>query len=424
MAFIVVMRFFGQLKQKEFRAALDGALERHRILKSIVGKGKQDRLSWFYKKDLQATVVFSRENESFECPQGIEFNDTQEAGVRVWVHQGDEKVEVTFYFNHVALDGIASHIFIGDLFAMYANLIDGPGTAQLAELDPSLLKNRGHRQRYANLEDAQSRNNWTSIKYAIKTGLLARCQPIGVPKLKHPSKKHLMPYFRVAAETLSRDEHKKLRDVAIQQGVTVNDLISAETFKLLYDWNQQYRSSGRSRDFRLVLPTNLRGRGDDLMPAANMTSYTFLVRKPRQCTDRLALVKSIREETSRIKTQALGTEFIEAVTRASRTNWALPLATKLRVSLGTIVLTNVGDPTRRYTARLPRRKGGMIAGNLELDDCYGCPPLRKHTRATIAITTYLRRLTVSLRCDPTFFDEEHTRKMLRMFMNGLRSWIE
>jgi hypothetical protein len=173
-----------------------------------------------------------------------------------------------------------------------------------------------------------------------------------------------------------------------------------------------------------VLPTNLRGRGDDLMPAVNMTSYTFLVRKPGECDDRVALVKSIREETARIKNEALGTEFIEALSRAAHTSWVLPLATKLRASLGTIVLTNIGDPTRRYTCKIPRKKGALIAGNLELDDCFGCPPLRKHTRATIAITTYMRRLTISLRCDPLLYRQEHAEKMLRMFMDGLRSWIE
>ncbi|WP_197231653.1 hypothetical protein [Novipirellula artificiosorum] len=422
MAFVVVMRFTGQLKKQEFLTALKGSMDRHRILQCVVGKGKKDRLSWIHKKDLEVEVVWLRDGETIQCRP--EFDDSKEAGVRVWVDQGEEQVEVTFYFNHVSVDGVGAHIFIGDLFAIYANEVNGPGTAQLGELDPSLLKNRGYRQRYANLENTHSRTAWGSIKYGIKTALLARSQPLGIPKPDDSAPQSSIPYLRVFEETLSCDEHKKLRDVAIQFGATVNDILSAESFKLFCDWNLQSKPRSHKRAFRIVLPTNLRGRGDDLMPAVNMTSYTFLIRKPDQCNDRITLLKSVREETAKIKNKALGTEFIEAVSRAASTRWVLPLATKLRARLGTIVLTNVGDPTRRYTCRIPRKKGALIAGNLELDACYGCPPLRKHTRATIAITTYKRKLTVSLRCDPSLYKQEHAEKMLRMFMDGLRSWIE
>ena len=53
--------------------------------------------------------------------------------------------------------------------------------------------------------------------------------------------------MRVYSDTLSREEHKKLRDVAIGHGGTVNDILSAESFKLFHDWNQSARFVGRIR---------------------------------------------------------------------------------------------------------------------------------------------------------------------------------
>jgi hypothetical protein len=252
--------------------------------------------------------------------------------------------------------------------------------------------------------------------------MLKQSQPLAVPKPSSQSTNETIPFLHVYTDTLTKDEHKQLRDVAIEHGVTVNDVLSAESFRMFHDWNLHHNKLDGNRPFRIVLPTNLRGRDDDCMPAVNMTSYTFLQRLPGQCVNRIDLVRSIRDETARIKNEALGTELIEALSRGASTRWAIPLTTRLRAGSGTIVLTNVGDPTRRYTCRLPRKAGAIIAGNLELDDCYGFPPLRKHTRATIAITTYQRRLTVSLRCDPALFRHSQAAAMLKMYMDGLRSW--
>jgi len=419
MTFVIAMEFFGQLKKNEFLTALDSALDRHRILKSVVGEGKGGRLSWIYKKDLKSNVVWCKENEPIECPEGIEFDDSKEAGVRIWVHQGEDKVKVSFYYNHVSIDGVSAHHFMCDLWAIYANLVSGPGTVKLAELDPTLLKNRAHRQRYASPNDAHPRNAWWAIKQGIKIAFMS-CQSIGKPKIK--SKKEI-PLFGVITDTLSRAEFTSLRNKAIEFGVTANDVLTTEIFLMLSQWNKESPSFGNWRPFRVLIPTNLRSPRDASMPGTNMSSYNFLNRKTKQCRDRVELLKGIRDETAKIK-NTKGTEFIEAITYATAVPWALPIVTWGRKSIASIVLSNMGDPTRRYTATFPRKKGAVIAGNLELDDFAGVPPLRDKTRATIGVTAYQRKLTISLRCDPDSFDEAHTKKMLDMIMDGLRWWTQ
>ena len=433
MTFVISMRFFGQVDQQAFLTALDGSLDRHRVLRSTIEKKKQGRLSWVYKRDLPVRVFWCREGDPIEdalatCPTGIEFDVQKECGVRVWVHQGEEQVEFSFYFNHVAVDGIGAHFFMGDLFAIYANLISGPGTAKLGPIDPQLLKARNKKQRFASEFDAHGRTTSFALKYGLKNSLRSGI-PFNTPKLpkqKQEPAKPRIPLFGIQYDVLSKEEHKRLRDVAIQHGGTVNDILAVESFMLMENWNRQFpklrfKPGGK---YRILLPTNLRGRGDDEMPAVNMTSYNFLERRPKACQDRIELMKNIRAETARLKNQGLGTEFIEALIHAASTKWALPLVTSFRRGLGSMVLTSVGDPTKRYNARLPRQNGALVAGNLVLDDFTGAPPLRHRTRASIAITTYQRKLTICLRCDPYLFDENHTAKMLKMYMDGLRSWYE
>ena len=84
-------------------------------------------------------------------------------------------------------------------------------------------------------------------------------------------------------------------------------------------------------------------------------------------------------------------------------------------------MSNIGDPTRRFAAKLPRKDGRVVAGNLLLDDITGVPPLRPHTRATFSVFAYRRKLTISLRCDDKYFSDEDTIRLLETYARHLRN---
>jgi hypothetical protein len=86
-------------------------------------------------------------------------------------------------------------------------------------------------------------------------------------------------------------------------------------------------------------------------------------------------------------------------------------------------LSNVGDPSKRFTARFPRKQGRVVCGNLTLQHVSGVPPLRAQTHATLAIFSYRRELTISVRCNPYLFDEKATKAFLDMYEAGLRSYL-
>jgi hypothetical protein len=164
----------------------------------------------------------------------------------------------------------------------------------------------------------------------------------------------------------------------------------------------------------------MRESDDCEMPATNLTSYTFLTRKPRGWGSPQELLTSIQAETSRIKSQRLGTKFMSAVNWTSRRGKLLPYLAASNICLATAVLSNAADPSRRFTAKFRRDAGRIVCGNLVLESITGVPPLRPKTRATFSISQYMRRLTVSLRCDPSCFAMKDTARLLNLYIERLR----
>ena len=160
------------------------------------------------------------------------------------------------------------------------------------------------------------------------------------------------------------------------------------------------------------------------MPCTNMTSYNFLTRRPKHLKDPIKFVQGIRKDTSEIKTRGEGSAFVNAITRATFVPGFLRLSLPSFRCTASVVFSNVGDPTRRWTTILPRKKGQVVIDDgLVLDDFNGCPPIRPYTRIALAVTTYLRGLTVSFRCDPHHFKPEDSQAAIDHFMAGMREWI-
>jgi hypothetical protein len=419
MTFVIEMDFAGILKRPEFEDAVRQTLERHPLFISRVEIGKRGIPVWILDRNLEPTISFGSKEDPIECPTGETFDNDKEAGVRIYVRQGDEKVRVTFYFDHKATDGVAAHTFCGEVFAFYANAVEGKEVAQVLDLNPVLLKTRQKRQLFYGGITLKNERNWKAWISAIKlTGFSSQ-----ILASRHKrGDSQIIPRFGVLTRSLDAQEHKLLRDAAIQKGITVNDIVITELILTMIAWNKRLNKLN-GRKIKILMPSNLRRRGDDEMPNANMTTYNFITRKPKQCLDRFEMIKGIRDDTNNIKNNATGAEFLEILAKGFTYSWLIPFLVSSRSTLCTSVISNVGDPTRRYTARIPRKKGDLICGNLTLEQVGGSPPLRPNTRSGWAITTYRRKFTVSVRCDPYLYDEKDTSELLDIFFAGLRAWI-
>lgn len=419
MTFVIEMDFQGELKRQPFEDAVIQVLARHPLLTSRIEIGRRDLPVWILQPDLKPVISFGSDEDPIECPEGEQFDNSREAGVRIYVRQGSEHVKVTFYFDHKCTDGVGAHVICGEILAFYANAVEGKEVAQVIDLKPVLLKTRQQRQLFYGGISLTSRPHWLAWKYAFKVAGVS-CQKMA--SRHRNTEKQLRPRFGVLTDSLDVDEHKSLRDAAIQHGVTVNDIVITELFLTMCEWNRSLGQLKR-RKFKILMPSNLRQRGDDEMPAANMTTYNFISRRPGDCKDRFELVKSVRDDTNEIKNKNTGADFLEAIAKGFKYSWLIPFIVSKRTTLSSAVMSNVGDPTRRYTCRLPRKKGDVTCGNLLLERVGGSPPLRPNTRAAWAITTYRRKFSVSVRLDPYLYDQEDAEQMMGMYINGLRKWF-
>ena len=220
------------------------------------------------------------------------------------------------------------------------------------------------------------------------------------------------------SRSLDRKTTESLRAAAVERSATLNDLLIRDLFHAMHTWNRQQGSTSRNR-LRIMMPTDMRVAEDCEMPAANLTSYTFLSRDVRHWGSPAELLSSVQAETAQIKRDRLGTKFMSSVSWAARRANLLTFLATRNICLASAVLSNAGDPSRRFTAKFTRQSGRIVAGNLVLEAITGVPPLRPKTRATFSVSQYNRRLTVSLRCDPSCFTMADTDALLNIYVEHL-----
>ena len=156
------------------------------------------------------------------------------------------------------------------------------------------------------------------------------------------------------------------------------------------------------------------------MPSANVMAFAFVTRRADRCDNPESLLQSIHEETEAVRRGQLSRYFIgglAAVQSAGALDWLL----RRPICFSTAVLTNLGDPTRRFVARFPRSAAGLVVGNLVFRGLAGGPPLRPLTRAAFSIFNSAKTLSVSLKSDPHNFSPGDMRRLLDRYLEQLAS---
>lgn len=417
MTFVIRLQLFGRIDRGAFEASMDVALQRHPLLRARIESGKGDRPCWV-PVEQSPGLDWAAEGTTCACHGGEAIDLTKEIGLRGWVRQGPERAKVLLQFHHACCDGNGAFRFIGDLLARYGMLTAGASRRpMLAPLDLSLLRSRTQRALGLAATAARARR-----RLAMNEGwkILARRPAALEPPAASSRNGDRDPNFpEFLTYSFPRTELRRLRDLAHRCGATLNDLLLRDLFLALEQWNRQHQGLP-GRRLRIMMPTDLRRSDDFGMPAANLTGYTFLSRRARDCDHPEGLLWSIRDQTTLIKHHRSGTAFMDTIFAASKVPWLLPFLLSRNFCLATAVLSNVSDPTRRFTARFPRQAGRVVSGNLVLEEIAGVPPLRRKTRATFMASQYDGRLSLGLRCDPQLFRPEDTSALMNLYAQHLR----
>jgi hypothetical protein len=408
--FVVQLEFTGQIDRPSWEASVDEALDRHPLLRANIRPGKRDLPCWQAAPSQLPPIDWSAEGAPTICPAGEAIDLTHETGLRMWIRLGIERARVLLQFHHAACDGTGAYRFIGDLLATYAaRSDDSEQPSTLAPVKFELLRSRN--ERLLGVRPV----GWRGGLSLAGRLFFRRPSPLAAPA--EDRNEDDFPGF--LSRSLDREIAQRLRRVAVDRGGTLNDLLLRDLFLAMHEWNSRLETRNHKR-LGIMMPTDMRESDDCEMPATNLTSYTFLSRKPHGWGSPKELLTSIQAETSRIKSQRLGTKFMSAVNWTSRRGKLLPYLASSNICLATAVLSNAGDPSRRFTAKFRRDAGRVVCGNLVLESITGVPPLRPKTRATFSISQYTRRLTVSLRCDPSCFAMKDTARLLNLYIERLR----
>ena len=431
MAFIVQMTFSGNVNRAAFDEALPMALERHPLLKSHRQLAKKGLPCWVPASDIMPVVDWGNEGDSIELPHGESINLEKEVGLRIWIREGSGTTTMTTQFHHSCCDGIGGYRFIGDLLALYGQRCSSdPSNYELASLDPELLRNRKMRM----TEYAFRGKTWPlhlrcwkecAKLFRRKISPLTPATDAAVAADAFPkTSRSEFPYPQIVVSSFDRETHARLSHAANEFQFGLNDWLIATLFKTLQDWNAQHKSPTNRGWMRIMMPTDMRDAEDYGMPAANIVSYTFLVRSVRDSYSAKALCPGICRETALIKKERRGLLFGDMLGGAMQFRWLLPLMASAKRCLATAVLSNAGDPSKRFIAKLPRSKGRIVAGNLILENITGVPPLRINTHVSISIITYMRKLEICLRCCPRKFSAADARRLSDMYTESIRELLE
>ena len=354
----------------------------------------------------------------FESTEQIDL--AKEVGLRIWVHTGAGRSEVLLQFHHACCDGTGAYRFIGDLLAEYGIQTAFENPPVVEPFDTYRLKGRLARM----AAKGTGRSGFAQAKDALRHArsvFFQRIAPLAKPTDAVTASDPPVAYPGIVTRIFTKSDYKALRKVAGSAGAMFNDLLLAEMFRTIRDWNEKHGQRS-SRRIRIMMPTDLRDKEDITMPAANMTAYSFITRSCEDCDDRLGLLHGLRDETLAIKRNQPGRNFADAVMNSRYVPGLLKFLLNRKQCLATVILSNVGDPSRRFLARFPRESGKIRCGNLLLERISGVPPLRPLSRATVSIVTYGQEFAVNFRCDPKSFSPAASNELLDLFVARLAEY--
>jgi hypothetical protein len=418
MTFVIHLQIAGQIERSAFQVALAESLQRHPLLRSLIKTAKGGMPCWTPIEDFQPAVHWACETAPSNCPTDQPFDLSKQIGLRIWVRQGLDRATITLQFHHACTDGTGAYRFIGDCLAGYG-MITMPGDRRptFGEVDSSLLRTR--RDHSMSLSACATRAQRGRLALGEFWKILCRQPAPLAPACTSDRRIQPADFPGFVCYSFDRTQHECLRTAASKQGAMLNDLLIRDLFLTLDRWQGKHLSWFCRRRLRIMMPAELRGTEDYSMSAANMVAYTFLACTRGDVGRPTELLRTIREKTALIKHERSGTRFMDMIFAASQIRGLLPFVLRRKLCMASAVLSNVGDPSRRFTARLPRQGGRIAAGKLVLEEITGVPPLRPGTRATFSISQYDRRLTISLRCDPNWFSMEDSTSLLGLYVEQL-----
>jgi len=401
MTFTVRLKFSGPFDSGAFRAAVRAAVRRHPLLAAHLDDSLPKEPAWVAADDPSAWIDIGSLDKPLEFPGSERIDLRQETGLRIWVRTGEKRTEMRFQFHHSCTDGIGAYRLVEDVLCAYdANVRGDSHQPRFRPLERNRLRQRNRfglnwRQTALRLpQEVWGAVVGAAMFFARRPASLATAE---VPQVDEASRLELLDY---PTHSFTEQETRQLRDAARRHRATLNDLLLRDLLLVSYRWNRRL-GVARRRSLRVAMPIDLRGPGDDLLPATNAVAMVFLDRIVGWYFGPRHLLWSIKWETSFIKRFRLGLSFIRICKFVSKIPGGLQRLTRADRCYTSAVMSNMGRPLTE--APLPRCEGKLHCGEMILDAIESAPPVRPDTAAGLTAVTYADRLTVVMNYDRFHF---------------------
>lgn len=328
--------------------------------------------------------------------------------------------------HHACCDGLGARRFAQDLWILYAREVHGAERApRLDRLDARLLLDRATWSTPAGEPAAAGTSLWDKLRHAYDFHVrgpmpMARGPARGESPARSPPPEPISSLVRQCV--FSRDATRAINERAREAGLTMNDIATSLFLQTVAEWNAA-RGARPHQRIRLLIPTDLRRREHDRSPATNRMSYAFVSRSLGACQHWGNLTESVHREMEYVRQVQLGLDFLNIVGGLGKLPGALPLFLRVPRCLATAILTNLGDPTRRFRRRFPSWNGCPVIGDVALEQILGTPPLRPKTDAGVGLCVCSGQLTVSLQMHARRFTPDDAARMLDSYIAGWHAWL-
>lgn len=425
MAFVLIIDLRGHLQRDVFEESLQQALERHPLLTCLVKQVRGQGACWIPVSNPAPQIQWTEGGDAAPFVEQERIDLTQEIGLRLWVNREAGHAQVSFQFHHACTDGLGGVQFIGDVLALYGLRTTAPG-AELPELEPVQVERLLSRATYTTAVSEEAPKTvscpWRLCRKLVK--LLRRGPaPLAATRHRRSTIGTSLEFPALITRMIERPVVQQLKVAAARRGVELNDLYLLEMFQTIREWNHANGHGDDDRWLRIGMPTSLRTPLHDQMPAANVVSYMFLTRRSADCRHPDQMLSDIHRQTSAIVNEQQGRFLAIGLKYVQWIPGLLHSLLRMNRCFASVILSNVGDIRRQFTARFPLKQGRCVAGNLTLEGLRGAVPVRPNTRLSTSVGTYAGNLYINMHCDPLSFTREQAEELADLFVNRLRQLI-
>jgi hypothetical protein len=414
------LSFAGRIDRAAFEAGLAFALERNPLFRFTIARQQNGKLAW-QDSGQSPSVQWISLDDPLDASYGATFDLMSRPGLRIWVRRGEDESKVLLHVHHACGDGLGVNGFIEDLLVGYHNAFPGCAPIEPRPLEIERLKTRGE----IGMGTRSLWRQFTDVFVGAREGAkLLFQQPVSIAATRalapsDPATALPMRPFYISAR-LSAATTRGLRQLAKQADATTNDVLLRELFLLLANWNERHGGLPAGKRLRILMPQNLRENEDYKMPLANAISFAFVTRKASWCARPAELLESIRQETAAIRDGKLSLYFLGCM-QTMRSWGLLQKIADGPFGFGAAILTNIGDPSRQFIAKLPRIDDAVQAGNVRYHGMVGVPPTRPRTGVVFTVANHGPTMSITYRWDPHQFDPQSGRQILDEFVAQLNA---